>query len=97
MFRADNPDATLRDMADAQAPDGSVPSIVPSPNWWGLLDPWWGGACAGWVWWVCKGVGGAGCVAGCVAVMRVGGGAVVWWGCCGRGVAWGEWLWWMVG
>ncbi len=33
-----------RDMADAQAPDGSVPSIVPNPGWWELLDPWWGGA-----------------------------------------------------
>jgi alpha-L-rhamnosidase len=35
-----------RDMGDAQAQDGSVPSIVPTPGWWGLLDPWFGGACA---------------------------------------------------
>jgi alpha-L-rhamnosidase len=40
----------LRDMADAQGPDGSVPSIVPTPNWWGLLDPWWGGACVALPW-----------------------------------------------
>lgn len=33
-----------RDMGDVQAADGSVPSIVPNPGWWGLLDPWWGGA-----------------------------------------------------
>ena len=50
-FRADTLyQKWLRDMADAQAPDGSVPSIVPSPNWWGLLDPWWGGACAAVAW-----------------------------------------------
>ena len=35
-----------RDMGDAQGADGDVPSIVPCPNWWELLDPWWGGACA---------------------------------------------------
>jgi alpha-L-rhamnosidase len=40
----------VRDMADSQGPDGSVPSIVPTPNWWGLLDPWWGGAAVALPW-----------------------------------------------
>jgi len=35
----------VRDMGDAQGPDGSVPSLAPNPGWLDLLDPWWGGAC----------------------------------------------------
>ncbi|HEX8524974.1 MAG TPA: family 78 glycoside hydrolase catalytic domain [Tepidisphaeraceae bacterium] len=34
----------MRDMSDAQLPDGNVPSIIPNPGWGDLLDPWWGGA-----------------------------------------------------
>ena len=34
-----------RDMSDAQTPDGSVPSIVPTSGWRNMLDPWWGGVC----------------------------------------------------
>jgi alpha-L-rhamnosidase len=46
-FRSDTfYDKWARDMGDSQAEDGSVPSLMPNPGWWGLLDPWWGGSCA---------------------------------------------------